>query len=90
MWTPPAGITFQPTNGTPTVNVQGIQNPGSSSGSSGNSDYGSWDGDWFGYLNYMAEHGDSASLDRLYNFFMTDYFDKSARSWTEEIGEPPF
>lgn len=49
-----------------------------------NSNYGSWNGDWLGYLNWMAEHGDQASLDKLLNFMMSEQSAMTARNWTAE------
>lgn len=83
------GYMVTPTNGTPTVQVSGLQGAANPSNFSNNSSvsgdrskYSSWNGDFVGYLTYMADHGDSASLDRLMNYLMTNESESSAREWT--------
>lgn len=49
-----------------------------------NSNYGNWNGDWYGYLNWMASHGDQASLDKLFNYLMSEQSAMNARQWTAE------
>lgn len=82
-----SGYTF-PVAGVPTA-----QNPaqGSPAGSSGNEttndqkqNYSSWNGDWMGYLQYMAEHGDASAMDKLFNYFMSENSAQIAREWTEK------
>lgn len=42
--------------------------------------YANWNGDWLGYLTYMADSGDAASRDRLFNYLT----EKDAREWTAD------
>lgn len=45
------------------------------------SKYSSWNGDWKGFLSYMADHGDAASLDKLMNFMMSEESAQTQREW---------
>lgn len=42
--------------------------------------YSNWNGDWRGYLEYMADNGDAGSLDKLINVLSED----EARQWTAD------
>lgn len=48
------------------------------------SSYGFWNGDWLGYLQYMASKGDEASLDKLISFLSSEASADKARQWTAE------
>lgn len=48
------------------------------------SSYSSWNGDWLGYLNFMASKGDEAALDKLMNYFITESSNQTARDWTAQ------
>ena len=43
--------------------------------------YSSWNGDWKGYLTYMADHGDASALDKLMNYMMSEDSAQSQREW---------
>lgn len=80
----PFGFT---TAGTPSLNVSGITGPTGFGSSNGNGDgdksnYSHWNGDWKGYLEWMASNGDQASLDRLLNYLMSEQSAQNARDWT--------
>lgn len=44
--------------------------------------YGSWNGDWKGYLEYLAANGDQSALDKLLNYLMSESSSQTARDWT--------
>lgn len=44
--------------------------------------YADFNGDWKSYLEYMANQGDAASLDKLVNYMMTEQSNQIARDWT--------
>lgn len=46
--------------------------------------YSNWNGDWLGYLTFMAEKGDSASQDKLFNYLMSEASADKARQWTAD------
>lgn len=82
-----SGYTF-PVAGVPTT-----QNPGSGLSSEAQeklssygslSDYSNWNGDWLGYLQYMAGQGDEVSQDRLFNYLMSENSNQTARNWTAQ------
>lgn len=54
-------------------------------GSSPNlNNYSSWNGDWKGYLEWLANHGDQAALDKLLNYLMSEQSSQNARDWTAQ------
>lgn len=83
-----SGYTF-PVSGVPTV-----QNPSSGSVPNTNNNpkdkYSSWNGDWMGYLNYLADNGDKAALDKLMNYLMSENSAQIARQWTENREDSQF
>lgn len=80
-----SGYTF-PVPGVPTIQSPSSGSPYASASSSGNNpdgkkSYSSWNGDWQGYLTYMADHGDTASLDKLMNYMMSEESANRQREW---------
>lgn len=45
------------------------------------SKYSSWNGDWKGYLSWLADNGDKDALDRLMNYAMSEDSAKTERDW---------
>lgn len=46
--------------------------------------YSDFNGDWKSYLEYMANNGDEASLDKLLNYLMSEQSSLTAREWTAQ------
>lgn len=44
--------------------------------------YSDFNGDWKAYLEYLADNGDPASLDKLLNYLMSEQSANIAREWT--------
>lgn len=54
----------------------------SNSSSSTTKTYADFNGDWRAYLEYMADQGDAASIDKLVNYLQGEESADRARSWT--------
>lgn len=57
---------------------------GNNSSSPDLSDYSNWNGDYMGYLTWMAENGDAAAQDKLFNYMMSEASADKARQWTAD------
>lgn len=85
-----SGYTF-PVTGIPTIQSPSSGSPAGQSIPSESelenmkkTDYFSWNGDWLGFLEFMASRGDEASLDKLISFLSSEASADKARSWTAD------
>lgn len=69
------------TSGNPLPNFSGLTTPGSANGSAEKT-YSDFNGDWLGYLRYMADNGNQGAIDKLLQWMMNESSLDKAREWT--------
>lgn len=68
----------------PNAIYEAFHNMGKPSGDPNLINYDNWNGDYLGYVKYMAEHGDSAQYDMFMNAWLSEQSENRAREWTAQ------